>query len=223
MTEKPLRVDGTRAYAQGEIFLLTRAGDRLDALVYNTTGFGPCPAPEFAALDVAQIAKDTGSDLAWKNPRRYWMMDSLQIYVVGEPAEFGGVKFNLVAEMEMPASFDPEHDQSAQAYRPAQIHRVSVYEFHTGKPVFLLRSPEEITWVMQSFTDHADHTLTESALPDLGSRLSLDEGWQFKATTLVRDLTITTNGLANIVPDNLSNMYQGCVDGVNNFDPWDQQ
>ncbi len=27
--------------------------------------------------------------------------------------------------------------------------------------------------------------------------------------------------LANIVPDNLSNMYQGCLDGVNNFDPWE--
>ena len=70
MTETPLRVEGTRAYAQGEIFLLTKAGDRLDALVYNTTGFGPCPAAEFAALDVAQIAKDTGSDLAWKNHQR---------------------------------------------------------------------------------------------------------------------------------------------------------
>lgn len=41
MTETPLPVEGTRAYAQGEIFLLTKAGDRLDALVYNTTGLGP--------------------------------------------------------------------------------------------------------------------------------------------------------------------------------------
>ncbi len=149
------------------------------------------------------------------------MMDTLHINIVGEPAEFGGVTFNLIAKMEMPANFDTNQDQSAQAYRPAQIRRVSIYEFHTGKPVFLLRSPEEITWAMQSFTDHVDHTLTESALPDLGSRLSLAVGWQFKAKTLDRDLTITTNGLANIVPDNLSNMYQGCIDGVNNFDPWD--
>jgi len=27
--------------------------------------------------------------------------------------------------------------------------------------------------------------------------------------------------VANIVPDRLANMYQGCVDGVNNFDPWE--
>ena len=220
MAEKPLRVDGIRAYAQGKIFLLTKAGDHLDALVYNTTGFGPCPAAEFDALDVGQIAKDTGSDLAWKNPRRFWMMDTLQINIVGEPAEFGGVKFNLVARMQLPAGFNTNEDQSAQAYRPAQIHRVSVYEFRSGKPVFLLRSPDGITWVMQSFTDHVDHALTESALPDLGSRLTLAEGWQFKAVTLDQDLTITTNGLANIVPDNLSNMYQGCIDRVNNFDPW---
>lgn len=121
----------------------------------------------------------------------------------------------------MPANFDTNQDQSAQAYRPAQIRRVSTYEFRSGKPVFLLRSPDETTWVMQSFTDHIDHTLTESALPDLGSRLSLAEGWRFKTTTLDRDLTIITNGLANIVPDNLSSMYQGCLDGVNNFDPWE--
>ena len=92
---------------------MTKAGDRLNALVYNTTGFGPCPATEFAALDVDQIAKDTGSDLAWKNPRRFWTMDTLHIDIVGEPAEFGGVKFNLIAKMEMPASLDTNQDQSA--------------------------------------------------------------------------------------------------------------
>lgn len=123
--------------------------------------------------------------------------------------------------MEMPADFDTNQDQSAQAYRPAQIRRISTDEFRSGKPVFLLRSGDDITWIMQSFTDHIDHTLTESALADLGSRLSFTEGWRFKTTTLHRDLTIVTNGLANIVPDNLSNMYQGCLDGVNDFDPWE--
>jgi hypothetical protein len=95
VAEAPLRVEDTRAYAQGEIFLLTRAGESIDALVYNTTGFGPCPATEFAAIDVEQVAVDTESDLAWKNPRRSWMMDALQVNIVGEPREFGGVKFNL--------------------------------------------------------------------------------------------------------------------------------
>ena len=221
VTGSALRVDDLRGYAQGEIFLLKKADEHLDAEVYNTTGFGPVPASAFDAIDVQQLAADTGADLAWKNPRRFWMMDAATVNLVGEPRELQGLMFNLMARMQMPAGFDPRQDQSAMAYRPMQIRRVSKYEFLSGRPVFLLRSPQRITWVMQTFTDHIDHDLRESGLPDLAARLALPDGWQYKAATLNQDLTITTDGVANIVPDNLANMYQGCVDGVNNFDPWD--
>ena len=87
MTDAPLRVENTRDYAQGEIFLLTMADENVDALVYNTTGFGPCPADEFAAIDVEQLAQETGSDRVWKNARRFWMLDALTINVVGEPRD----------------------------------------------------------------------------------------------------------------------------------------
>jgi hypothetical protein len=60
----------------------------------------------------------------------------------------------------------------------------------------------------------------------MGGRLNLPDGWRYKSTMLDCDLVIETKGLANIVPDVLSNMYQGCLDmyqgcldGVNNFDP----
>src|SRR5215469_123143 len=220
-TISEVRVDNLRGYAQGEIFLLKRADEHLDAMVYNTTGFGPVPADKFEAIDVARLAAETGSDVAWKNPRRFWMMDAAMVSLVGEPRELQGLMFNLMARMQMPAGFDPRQDQSAMAYRPMQIRRVSKYEFLSGRPVFLLRSPQRITWVMQTFTDHIDHDLRESDLPGLAARLALPDGWQYKAATLSQDLTITTDGVANIVPDNLANMYQGCIDGVNNFDPWD--
>jgi len=220
VTGSAVRVDDLRGYAQGEIFLLKKADEHLDAEVYNTTGFGPVPASAFDAIDVQQLAADTGSDLAWKNPRRFWMMDAATVNLVGEPRELQGLMFNLMARMQMPVGFNPGQDQSAMAYHPAKIGRVSTYEFRSGRPVFLLRSPEQITWVMQTFTDHIDHDLRESDLPGLAPRLALPDGWQYKAVTLGQDLTITTTGVANIVPDHLANMYQGCVDGVNNFDPW---
>lgn len=221
MAETRIRVEGMRAYPQGEIFVLTKAGDGFDALVYNTTGCGPCPEEEFTAIDVEQLAAELGCDVVWKNPRRFWMMDALTIDLVGEPATFGGVPFNLVAKMHMPAGFDPGKDQSAFAYRRTQIHRDNVYEFVGGAPVYLLRSPDEVTWVMQTFTDHLDHDLTEAALPSLGERLALPVGWRFRAVTIPQDLVITTTGVANIVPDDLANMYQGLIDGVANVDPWE--
>jgi len=221
ITGSAVRADDLRGYAQGEIFLLKKADGHLDAEVYNTTGFGPVPADKFNAIDVQQLAADTGSDLAWKNPRRFWMMDAATVNLVGEPQELQGLMFNLMARMQMPVGFNPGQDQSAMAYQPMQIRRVSRYEFFAGRPVFLLRSPQGTTWVMQTFTDHIDHDLRESDLPGLAARLALPEGWQYKPATPNQDLTITTDGVANIVPDNLANMYQGCVDGVNNFDPWD--
>ena len=128
-TISEVRVDNLRGYAQGEIFLLKRADEHLDAMVYNTTGFGPVPADKFEAIDVERLAADTGSDVAWKNPRRFWMMDAATVNLVGEPRELQGLMFNLMARMQMPEGFNPGQDQSAMAYQPMQIRRVSKYEF----------------------------------------------------------------------------------------------
>lgn len=220
MTDSPLRVTGTRDYAQGEIFLLTEKDGGYEALVYNTTGFGPCPEAAFEAIDTEVLEKETGCDRAWKNPRRFWMMDELTLTLAGEPRELGGVRFNLAADMHMPAEFDPGHDQSAMAYHPMQIHRVTTYRYRSGEPAHLLRSPEGVTWVMQTYTNHKATDLTASGLANLGSRLALPEGWAYGSPVLDKDLVIDTHGVANIVSDDLANMYQGCIDGVNNFDPW---
>jgi hypothetical protein len=124
-------------------------------------------------------------------------------------------------KMQMPANFSPEAGgQAALMYRPGQIHRVSKYEFTSGKPVSLLRSPEGVTWVQQTYTDHKASDLTEADLPNLGGRLNLGEGWEFQSKTLDRDLVLDTNGLAHIVADDLENMYQGCTADVANYDPW---
>ena len=221
MSETTAYVDKARGYAQGEIFLMKSESGHLDALVFNTTGLNECPPEIFDAIDVDVLAKETESDAVWKNPRRFWMMDHLTVALVGEPREFQGLMFNFVAKMQMPANFTPDAGQAALAYRPGQIRRVTKYEFLAGSPVFLLRSPERVTWVMQTYTNHTATDLTESDLPRLGDRLSLGEGWEFKAKTLDRDLVLDTNGLAHIVADDLENMYQGCTEDVANFDPWD--
>lgn len=220
VSEPGLYVDDARGYPQGELFFMKGEAGNLQALVYNTTGFNRCPAEQFEAIDTDALAKETGSDLVWRNPRRFWMMDHLTVALAGEPATFGGLEFNLLARMQMPANFTPAAGQAALAYAPGQIHRVSRYEYVSGSPVFLLRSPEGITWVMQTYTNHVAADLTEADLPNLADRLTLAEGWQFTSKTLDRDLVLDTHGLAHIVADDLSNMYQGCTADVANYDPW---
>jgi len=221
MADNPTLIELDRPHPQGELFLLQKNGDHYSALVYNTVGLNLCPADVFNGIDVEKVAAETNSEIVWKNPRRYWMMDELTWRMAGDPRELGGLGFNFVANMQMPPSFDPTKTQADQAYHPTKIQRVNTYLFKAGRPVYMLRSPEDVTWVLQTYTDHIATDLTEAGLGDLGSRLALPEGWRFKSVVLERDLHIETNGLANIVPDDLANMYQGCIDGVNNFDPWE--
>jgi hypothetical protein len=147
-------------------------------------------------------------------------MDVLTVSLVGEPREFDSLAFNFMAKMTMPPGFTPGKGQAGFAYKPTQIRRNSTYEFLKGKPVFLLQSPDGHTWVMQTYTTHTDASLTEAGLPNVARKLKLPAGWQFEAKTLDRELVIHTTGLAHIVPDDLENMYQGCIDGVCSFDPW---
>jgi len=217
---KSATLEKARYFGQCEIFLLKGKPGSYDGTVYNTTPFNDCPAAQFDPIDAKALAQRTGVDIAWKNPRRFWTMDRLTVELVGDPREFDGLKFNLVAKMTMPASFAPGEGQAGFAYQPTQIRRNTKYEYFKGQQVFLLKSPDGKTWVMQTYTTHTDKTLTAADLPTLAKRLKLPAGWDFTAKTLDRDLTITTTGLANIVPDNLENMYQGCVDGACNFDPW---
>ena len=218
--ENSLYVDKARGLAQCELFLMKTEAGKMEALVYNTTGLNDCPPGQYNPMDAKVLAQQTKSDVVWKNPRRFWMMDHLTIALAGKPREFYGLPFNFVAKMQMPAGFDTTKDQSSQAYNPMKIHRVTKYEFLKGRMVFLLRSPDGHTWVMQTYTNHVDRSLTEATLPNMGQKLKLPKGWQYKAKVLDRNLIINTTGLANIVPDDLANMYQGCIDNVNNFDPW---
>jgi hypothetical protein len=217
---RTIAFDKSRAFGQCEIFLMKEQEGKLEALVYNTTPLNDCPPAKFDAIDAGKLAKESGSDVAWKNPRRFWMMDRLTVTLVGEPRAFDGLQFNFVAKMQMPPNFKPGEGQAGFAYQPTQIRRVNTYVFEKGKPVFLLRSPDQRTWVMQTYTTHTDPTLTEADLPGLGKRLKLPAGWSFKAVKLDKDLVIDTKGVANIVPDNLENMYQGCIEGVCSHDPW---
>ena len=220
MAEDSVYVADARGYPQGELFFMKGGSGHYESLVYNTTGLNQCPPEVFEAIDIEALAADMGCDKVWRNPRRFWMMDHLTVALVGEPGEFGGLRFNFVARMQMPPGFTPETGQSGVAYHPMQIRRVSTYEFLAGSAVFMLRSPDRMTYVMQTYTQHVDPNLTEADLPTLGDRLTLPEGWQFKTRTLDSNLTITTNGLAHIAADDLENMYQGYVEDVFNYDPW---
>jgi hypothetical protein len=176
----------------------------------NTTGASDCPPDKFDAINTRELTKAIGAQWIILNPRRHWTMDQMWVYNIGDSYDYDGVKATWMGSarpLDMLKAFEGE-------YQPFETNRASKYLYEKGKPVYLLTPPDKQgVFVMQSWTDHVNRTLTEDKLPDLGQILSLPKGWTFSVKTLDQDLTIAPpppDYTAHSLVDNLKNVYAGC-------------
>ena len=108
------------------------------------------------------LANKLGAAVVYMNPtpqtaRRHWVMDQLSVFRAGETVDFEGVKATWMASMTPQAMLAA---LSSGAYTPTEIHRTSKYLYANGSTVFLMRTPEEKTYVMQSYATEVDPSLT---------------------------------------------------------------
>jgi hypothetical protein len=186
----------------------------------NTTGASDCPPDKFDAIDSKELTKAIGAEWIILNPRRHWTMDQAWLYNIGDTYDFAGVKATWMGSTR-PLEF---LKAAGGEYQPFETHRASEYLYEKAKPVYLLTPPDRRgVFVMQSWTDHVDKTMTADQLPDLGRILSLPKGWTFSVKTLDQDLTIAPpppDYTAHSLVDNLKNVYAGCgFDSACSFTP----
>jgi hypothetical protein len=90
--------------------------------------------------------------------------------------------------------------------------RTTRWFFDAGKEVYELVSPDGVVFVMRSASLRVDPHNTVNELPTLGDRLSLPEGWQFRARTLAKELvmsaTYDSDPPNTTVLDELENNYR---------------
>ena len=68
--------------------------------------------------------------------------------------------------------------------------------------------PDGQRWVMQTWSQTIDKNLTLDDLPGLANRLTLPNGWSYRARTLSSPLRVdTTTRDAHVIQDDLANSY----------------
>ena len=211
---KTVYLDKGRGYPFCEFEVVMGRPPNLTVQIYNTSGQEECTPGKFDPIDPKALARKLGVDAVVKNPTRYWLMDGLWSYDAGETYDFDGIKATWMGKLEMKEGAIKEQGKGAfNAYKEGVITRHSKYEWLKGSQVYLLRSPEGHTWIMQAYTDLVDKTLTQAELPNLGKKLTLPPGWKFEVKTLEKDLTLippASDYLAHAVSDELQNIYAGC-------------
>ena len=88
------------------------------------------------------------------------------------------------------------------------MSRQASFTFDAGRQVYELVAPDGTVWVMQTYSQIKDPTLSRADLPVLASRLTLPAGWTYRVRTLNSPLVVATAATAaHVLQDNLENSY----------------
>lgn len=188
-----------------EVLLVTVAGGRTTAEVYNSYPLNDCPEQEWAALDPHAIAAEQGVTAALLNGPRYWLMDRVDKTDAADRVQkdFGGIAMYREASVDLGSLTAGNHP-----YTPHQVDRSTVFTFDQGRTVYELTAPDGTRYVMQTWSQQVDPALQESDLAGLGSRLKLPAGWSYSSRTLRAPLqVVTTTTAAEVLQDDLGNSY----------------
>ncbi len=187
----------------GEVLLVRMTESGPEAEVYNTFPLNDCPAELWDALDAEALADENGAVAALLNGPRYWLMSAIEKSsdTPQETKSFGGIDMIRQATVELSS-------MSPAPYTVNRVDRRAVFTFDIGRPVFELVDPQCQRWVMQTWSQVVDKTLTLEDLADLAARLQLPEGWRYETRTLTAPLTVdTTTRDAHVTQDELTNSY----------------
>lgn len=187
----------------GEVLLVSQTPTGPQVAVFNTFPLNDCPQEAWSALNPQALAEENGVAAALLNGPRYWLMSEIvkTREDVGEKRTFGGIEMLQQATVEL-SSMNPA------PFSVNKVSRRTVFVFGAGRPVFELLDPHGQRWIMQSWSQTVDPTLSLADLPGLGARLQLPDGWSYRTSTLTSPLRIdTTTEAAHVTQDNLANTY----------------
>ena len=190
-----------------EILTVERQMLALRVTVYNTIGLNDCPQEGWDAIDAAALAKTLNVTAVIKNGPRHWTIDGIVgrgSSIAGTPTTFSTLEMTQRATLERKLLGGLNEDN----YAPQEVARDTAFIFAAGKPVFELTDPAGNVYMMQSCAQIVDPSLTLSDLADLGSRLTLPQGWAFSTRLLDADYRLEADGVAVVVRDELQNTYQ---------------
>jgi hypothetical protein len=97
-------------------------------------------------------------------------------------------------------------------YRETPSKRSTTWYYDAGEEVYELVTPEGAVFTMFSVSLRVDPNNTVDKLPSLGERLSLPQGWKYRARKLDKELvlkaTYDSDPPNTIVLDQFENNYQ---------------
>jgi len=194
------QTDGLRDARYCEFLVVKGTVPHATAWVWNTIKLGTCPQSWWDNIDAGDVAKAFGGSIAVLNGPRHFLMDAAKA-VVGKVQSYKGQRLTNVAQIHL-----TDLDQSP--FRDHVISRTNTWTWNKGRTLFELVAPGGDVYIMQSYSQIVDPTLTLAQLPSLGNRLKLPDGWRYRTRHLAKTLVLHAHGAATVLQDDLKDTYQ---------------
>lgn len=189
-----------------EILVANRDGGDVVADIYNTIGLNDCPPEQWAALDTEALQEELGATAVSPNGPRHWVISRFEnsTAIDRTPRQLGPIVMSLAGRISLGVG-----GEASEPYAERSVARNTTFVYDAGTLRNELVDPGGQVHVMQSYSQQIDPTRTLDALPDLGARLDLPDGWEYRSQQNTERTTLdAVDGTAHIVTDELGNTYQ---------------
>ena len=191
----------------GEVLGIFARDSALYAEVWGTQMLHDCPMDWWNSLDPEIVKTELGALGVKMNGPRNWVLDGFgnkTAHIEPVIRDFNGLPMRRIATVE----FKPGDKPATSPYEERHVNRGAVFFWDAGSEVYELVRPDGVAYVMQALCAGVETSLTIDSLPDLGGKLQLPEGWQYRTRVLEEDLVVdTSDHLATVVQDELENTY----------------
>jgi hypothetical protein len=194
----------------------------LTAGVYNTATLNnpdatgnTSPDEMVAKIDLDKVKKDCDALKVMLNGPRIWTVDWIEVNA-GAIRNFDGLDAYWVMWFYVPKGFQG----GESPYQRMEGNRDTHMGIKAGSPAIILDDPTGTSWVMKSMgrVQHPEQKFED--LKDLGSRLTLPEGWKWRYVILEQELIFQPdNGKAWITQDDMGNTYDRVGGNFSNYTP----
>ncbi len=192
-----------RPIPYNEILLAYRSWFDFKVIIYNDLN-DVLSDKEFDSLDFDAIKRTTGASRLIKNGHRYWVLDKIETYRKTPIKSIGGHEFLVPGHVTV-SVWDVG---SRKPYTVMTVERDTIYTYYANKKVYRLIDPAGKVFTMQAASRAVIKNQTIDQLEQLGSRLVLPQGWQFRVDVLKEELVLASGGKTEIIQDEFQNTYQ---------------
>lgn len=191
--------------------------------VYNTVGLNSpqgvvdsSPQDQLDKVNMDQVVKEMDALSYVLNGPRLWTIDHLGVNA-GTKRDFQGLGAHWVMWFPIPDEIREGKDLSYAIMPALRDTDMTIWK---GSRVYILDDPDGNSYVMKSASLIKDPGQKFEDLKDLGSRLQLAEGWNFRTKVLEEELVFKTkDGKSFIVQDEIGNTYDRVGGPYSNYQP----